>query len=197
MIYFNLFPRTGSSFMATLCKHVLDSEITVIREPEKYKDNINQVVIFRNPYNTISSLIDRSRYHSFLKDENTSWTAGIDEEIKSRNHEYIKFIDLAIENFSNLQTGIFEDVIANPIDFLKKTGKRFDLNIIERPNPIETALEELKNMHSQGEDINYGHYVREKDKNRLQVEEAVRSSEFLKKSFEKYQIFAEMVKTSN
>lgn len=197
MLYFNLFPRTGSSFLATLCSNVLRTEIAVIREPDRYKDHINQVVLFRNPYDTISSLIERTRNQGFLENENISWTNGIEQEIEYRNDDYIRFIDLAIENFSNLHTGVFEDVMQNPVDFLKTAGSRFDIKIIENQNPIDIALDSLQGMHVEGKSINFGHYIREKNENRLLIEQAVKNAECLKKSFEKYQIFAGMVKNDS
>lgn len=197
MLYFNLFPRTGGSFLANLCSNVIQTEIAVIREPEKYKENINQVVVFRNPYNAISSLIDRARYQNFLKNKNSSWTNGIEKEIESRNDEYIRFIDLAIENFLNLHTGIFENVMENPIDFLKAAANRFDLKIKERSDALDFAVESLNSFHSAGQPIDYGHYVREKDSNRLLIEETVKNAECLKKSFDRYKIFAEMVKNDS
>lgn len=193
MIYFNLFPRTGSAFFANLSQEVLKTSRLVIREPERYKDNINQVVVFRNPYDTISSVIDRTRHSAALRENNMYFADQVEKDIEYHNLEYLKFINLAIENFSNLHTGIFEDVMQDPVSFLKAAGNRFNIEISENPNAVEKAINLLKTKHTSEAARDFGHYIRPKDETRLLIEGNVDKAQCLKESFEKYKIFAGMV----
>jgi len=197
MIYFNLFPRCGSAFLATLSSYILDSEVKVIREPDKYKDKINQIVVFRDPFKTLSSVIERSRYTSFLQNKSISWTSGLDQEIEYHNKEYIRFIDLALDNFSNLYCGVFDQVMTDPVSFLKKAGTTFNLKTFDNVDAVEMTISTLKNRHKSDSPTDYGHYLRDKDMNRLLIEESVTGSKCLDESFDKYKRFVEMVSSAD
>jgi hypothetical protein len=143
---FNSPPRSGNVFLTYLFSMFVDEPVNKCLEIKRYSDKTEkQAAFFRNPYDSIPSMIIKSR---------VEWggPVGVDNIGDLQNSisifakEYLEAIKEAKANASNIYIGKSEDMMNDPIGTIADIALFFDFEVhnkqISNNNQI---VEEIKN----------------------------------------------------
>jgi hypothetical protein len=188
---FNSPPRSGNIFFTYLFYLFIRGNAIKTLDIKKYSDKSQkQAVFFRNPYDSISSTIVKSRFDCGL-----SFNEGdIDEihiTIETYAKEYLEAIKEAKLNFANIYTGKSEDIMKDPVGKIKDIALFFGLTIKDKQDwtndqvlkEIERLMFETKKIRvdKSGNKIQEslmtdhdGHMPREKIKERVLVDNLIK-----------------------
>ena len=125
---------SGNTFAMYLLNKTLNCQIeSLSHESRDLNKNGNQVFLLRNPYDCISSAIERhldTVNTDSLEDEiiNINNIDDLVNEMNLYTNEYYSFLKKA-KNKKILFSSTFEFLTLNPIGFVKKASKFFDIEI--------------------------------------------------------------------
>lgn len=197
-LIFNSYYRSANVFLSFLSNRLGNFSSTTNHDPEIYSDKTKkQVVMFRNPYDCIPSLIVKRRVDSDVQLPTFSNPFGVEIDITRAAQEYIYYTEKAKENFDNIYVGHFETMIKDPIYEIKKIAKFFNLQVATINSSFEEIYEEIRqSMLSQPGPVNAenlltshdGHMPREKTEERLAVEQYVKNCDLsiMKECYDAY-----------
>lgn len=196
-LVFNSFYRSGNIFLFLLSRRMVHYNVGAQHEPSLFLDlDVRNVVMFRNPYDCIASVIVKRRVDFGTSLPEFLESGEIENDIISAAKEYINYIKETEKNFNNIYVGNFETMIKDPIGEIKKICKFFKLSIKTdfnyNMNKIYSEIEkEMYESPGPAGSINLmtdhdGHLPREKTKERLRVEEYVKNSSIVKECYDLY-----------
>ena len=187
-IVYNSFPRAGNVYSGSLSSIFFDSMFSTVHIPEIFSvKELDNVTIFRKPEDAISSLINKQSQSS------------IKIEIDALTHKaisgcelYRSYMHYAKINKDRIYIGRFEDLIEDTVKHFENVAKKFnrDLNLDYHSN--------FKNVKFSGKlwDDKYdGHFPRDKDEVRLDIEEKVSSLSCIKELNKEYESFIDIFLT--
>lgn len=124
---FNSPPRSGNVFFTHLFSMFINQECTKCLDIKKYSDKSQmQAAFFRNPYNSISSTVVKSRIDQGLDFDNLD---NLKNDINAWAGKYLEAIIEAKSNSSNLYLGKSEDFMADPMSTLKDIALFFGFTL--------------------------------------------------------------------
>jgi hypothetical protein len=191
---FNSPPRSGNVFCTYLFHLFIRGNASKTLDIKKYSDKSQkQAVFFRNPYDSISSTIIKSRIDCGLS-FNEEDLDEINYTIEVYAKEYLEAIKESKLNFSNIYTGKSEDMMKDPIGTIKNIALFFDLKLKNKQGldndqvlkEIERLMFETKKtrVDKSGNKIQEslmtdhdGHMPREKIKERVLVDNIIKGLE--------------------
>lgn len=202
---FNSPPRSGNVFCVYLFDIFINSNVSKCLDIKKYSDlSQKQAAFFRNPYDSISSTIIKSRFDCELSFNETD----IDEiyySIGVYAKEYLEAIKESKINFLNIYTGKSEDMMKDPVGTIKDIALFFDFKLKDRPGlnnnqvleKIEKLMFETKKtrVDQSGQRIQEslmtdhdGHMPREKIKERVLMDNIIKNmkSEVITECYNEY-----------
>jgi hypothetical protein len=191
-IIFNSFPRSGNVYLAAISSQLFlamreTTVITVVHMPEVYSaDEIINVAIFRKPEDCISSIIYKNT-EGDIDNEAIELTA-----LKECN-QYKKYIKYAKASHEKIYIAKFDEIIEDSLTHLVNIGKIFDSPFIEN---YEEKFNSINRNGKMWTDKYHGHYPREKDDNRKNIENVVGSLDFIKEINQEYEDFILKYKTA-
>jgi hypothetical protein len=133
MFLFNSTPRSGNVFCTYLFSIFINSNVNKCLDITKYSDKSQkQAVFFRNPYDSISSTVVKSRVDCELS-FNEEDMDEINYSIEVYAKEYLEAIKESKLNFLNIYTGKSEDMMKDPVGTIKDIALFFDLKLKDKP----------------------------------------------------------------
>jgi hypothetical protein len=191
-IIFNSFPRSANVYLAVISSQLLlamreTTVAMVVHIPEIYSaEEIVNVAVFRKPEDSISSIIYKN-------------TEGdIDNETIELNalkecNQYKKYLKYAKASHEQIYIAKFDEVIEDALTHFVNISKIFNTPLIEnyeeKFNYINFSGKIWKDKHD-------GHYPREKDNKRKNIEDIVGSLSFIKEINQEYEEFMLRYKTA-
>jgi hypothetical protein len=191
---FNSPPRSGNVFFACLFRLLIHGEASKALDITKYSDKSQkQAVFFRNPYDSISSAVVKSRFDCELS-FNEEDLDEIRYTIEAYAKDYLKVIKESKLHFSNIYTGKSEDMLKDPVGTIEDIALFFGITIKDKQDwtndqvlkEIERIMFETKKIRvdKSGNKIQEslmtdhdGHMPREKIKERVLVDNFIRGLE--------------------
>ena len=188
---FNSTPRSGNVFLTFLFRTFIDHPVTKCLEIEKYSDKSQkQAAFFRNPYDSISSSVVKSRIDCNLSFEEKDMQ-DIEYGIIAFAREYLEAIEEAKLNYSNIYIGRSEDMMKDPISTIENIATFFDFSIADITKTTnEEVVEQIKQRMFETEKTRVGesgttikenlmtdhdgHLPREKTKERLLLDSVIK-----------------------
>jgi len=191
---FNSPPRSGNVFFTYLFHLFIRGNAIKTLDITKYSDKSQkQAVFFRNPYDSISSTVVKSRFDcelSFNEDDLDEIRYSIETYAKG----YLEAIKESKLHFSNIYTGKSEDMMKDPVGTIKDIALFFSLTLDNRQGldndqvlkEIERLMFETKKIRvdKSGNKIQEslmtdhdGHMPREKIKERVLVDNFIKGLE--------------------
>ncbi len=184
MLYINQYPRSGGVFLSHLSSFVLDTQTKVIRDPNRYSDDINQISVFRDPYSVIPSII----YRNIDKDFTESMVNGA---VSFHLSTYFEFLESASKNINLLYIADFDSVMKNPVDFLHKVADRYSILKVDTENAVNKTKDLMINNGLASE--KGGHIPRAMENSRTMIEEIVSHNTEIKIAHERFKNLMEAV----
>lgn len=186
----NAFPRSGSVFFASALNMIKiqgDVMMASLHIPHIIdNDRINTAVILRNPYDALSS-------HSYMRYIQSSKKFKVEEEsesIKFHLDDYMEYIKYVKENKNKefLYVVDFDKMIKDPMGEIISLCHKFGFTYQNKIINNQTILSEVKNNLSRNSlmDDAQGHMPREKNEERLKIEEFIRSLSFIDEAYQEY-----------
>lgn len=188
----NAFPRSGSVFFASAINMAGiqgDVMMASLHLPHIIdNDRLLSAVVFRNPYDAIAShTYMRFRQHNpDFGDLNNE--ANIDV-IKFYLEDYMTYVNYALESKDKdfLYLVNFEKMISDTVGEIDNMCNKFNLEYRNKISNDE-VYSNIKDNFTRGNlmDDAQGHMPREKDSNRLKVEEFVNNLSFIEDVYTEY-----------
>ena len=144
---FNSPPRSGNVFCTYLFDIFIGGNVTKCLDIKKYSDKYQkQAVFFRNPYDSISSTIIKSRIDCGLSFNKTD-LKEINYSIEVYAKEYLEAIKESKINFSNIYTGKSEDMMKDPIGTIKDIALFFGFKLKDKEGlDNDQVVEKIKKV---------------------------------------------------
>jgi len=200
-LIFNSYYRSGNVFLGFLFSKLSNYPQTQHHITELYSDtDVKNVVMFRNPYDSISSVIIKRRVDSKVDLPSLDNDFDLSFEIDSLSEEYLHYVKEAQDNFNQIYVGHFETMIQDPIAEIRKICKFFNLTFLEPNKSFEELYNEIKEelFNREGpagaENLmtaHDGHMPREKIEARILVDQLVKESNSLKLK-EAYETYSQL-----
>jgi hypothetical protein len=191
-IIFNSFPRSASVYLAAISSKLFlamneTTAITVVHIPEIYsaKEVIN-VAIFRKPEDCIASVI-------YKNTEGNVDNEGIEYIALRECNQYKKYIKYAKASHEQIYIAKFDEIVEDSLTHLVNISKIFNTPFIEN---YEEKFNSINRNGKMWTDKYHGHYPREKDDNRKNIENVVGSLDFVKEINKEYEDFILKYKTA-
>jgi len=191
-IILNSFPRSANVHIAAISSKLFlvtyeADAITVVHLPEIYsvKEIIN-VAIFRKPEDCISSNIYKNTEGS-IKNQNIEYSA-----LKLCN-QYKKYIQYAKTNHDHIYIAKFDEIVKDTLTHFINISKIFNTPLTEN---YEEKFNSIDRSGKIWTDKYEGHYPREKDYKRKNIDNVVGSLDFIKEINQEYEDFILKYKTA-
>lgn len=198
ILIFNSFYRSANVFLCFLANRMIDCAATTEHDYNLYSDKSKkQVVMIRNPYESIASCIHKRRVDgkSILPTDKDSY--GIEKEIELIAEEYLNYLESTKNNFNNIYVQNFEEMKKDPFQTMKNIASFHNLELRKEFNSsYEEVYEQIKDeMFATRTDIQEhlmtmhdGHLPRDKNNDRIIIEKYVNDPniEIMKKCFDTY-----------
>ena len=191
-IIINSFPRSANVHIAAISSQLFlvtreTEAITVVHLPEIYslKEIIN-VAIFRKPEDCISSNI-------YKNTEGTINNEGIEPSALKLCNQYKKYIKYAKASHENIYIAKFDEIVEDTLIHFVNISKIFDTPFTEN---YEEKFNSIDRSGQIWTDKYEGHYPREKDDKRKNIENVVGSLGFIKEINQEYEEFILNYKTA-
>lgn len=184
----NAFPRSGSVFFASALNMVgiqEDVMMASLHLPHIIdNDRILSAVIFRDPYEALAS-------HTYMRYKNVGAPMGsinIDD-VRFYLDDYMTYVEYALKckDKDFLFIVDFNKMAGDPIETINSLCGKFNLTYRNKITN-EELNSNIKNNLTRGNlmDDNQGHMPREKDSDRLKVEEFINSLSFIEDAKKEY-----------
>ena len=185
MITINSYQRSGNVFFSLSIYSLTGISVRALHDSNLYYDHLTpQVAIFRNPVDAISSKIYKDLDEHILNNTNhMSELDIIQRELKFDVEEYKKYVIDAMSNKKNLVIISFNDIKFDSDVISLKVLSHFKIKLREKK--VGKSMKELMTDEKLVDKYS-GHLPREKDENRLLIEEIVRDSEDIKEAIDAY-----------
>jgi hypothetical protein len=190
-IIFNSFPRSASVYLAAISSKLFlamneTTAITVVHIPEIYsaKEVIN-VAIFRKPEDCIASVI-------YKNTEGNVDNEGIEYIALRECNQYKKYIKYAKFSHEQIYIAKFDEIIEDSLTHFVNINKIFNAPLTENYEEKFNSIDRSGQMWT---DKYHGHYPREKDDNRKNIDSIVGSLGFIKDLNQEYEEFISKYKT--
>lgn len=191
-IIFNSFPRSANVYLAVISSQLFlamreTTAITVVHIPEIYSvEEIINVAIFRKPEDCISSII-------YKNTEGNIDNEGIEYTALREYNQYKKYIDYAKASHEQIYIAKFDEIIEDTLTHFVNINKIFDTPFTEN---YEEKFNSINRSGKIWTDKYDGHYPREKDNKRKNIESVVGSLGFIKEINQDYEEFISKYKTA-
>ena len=202
---FNSPPRSGNVFLIFLFKLLISDKVNKCLDIKKYSDKTQkQAAFFRNPYDSISSAVVKSRIDVDLP-INEEYIQNIGFTLEWYAKEYLEAIKEAKANKENIYIGVSENMMNDPIstitdialffNFELKDGKKYkNIEVLEEIKQImltETKTRVMDDGRVIVENLmtdHDGHLPRKKIPGRILVDKIIKDleSDILKECYNEY-----------
>jgi hypothetical protein len=191
---FNSPPRSGNVFCTYLFSIFIHGDVNKCLDIAKYSDKSQkQVAFFRNPYNSISSTVVKTRIDCALS-LNEEDLNQIKYDIEFYAKQYLEAIKESKLYFSNIYTGKSEDMMKDPVRTIKDIALFFGLATKDKQDwTNDQVLRQIENLMFETKKIRVdksgnkieeslmtdhdGHMPRDKIKERVLVDNIIRGLE--------------------
>jgi LPS sulfotransferase NodH len=188
----NAFPRSGSVFFASALNMAgiqEDVMMASLHLPHIIdNDRLMSAVVFRNPYDALAS-------HTYMRFRQHNPSFGdLDTEpnkdvIKFYLEDYMTYVNYALENKGKgfLHIVDFEKMTTDTVGEINSLCEKFNLTYRNKISN-EQIFSDIKNNFTRGNlmDDAQGHMPREKDSDRLKVEEFINKLSFIEEAYLEY-----------
>lgn len=194
----NSYPRSGSVFLGkSLQEYKVDvAYLYSLHLPYLHdNENINTIVIFRDPYECIAS-------HVYMMSNREGGISRDNEQlmkfITTCVRNYMLYIDYYIKNKDrqHVYGTTFENMKANThkvcVEILEQFKYHYDKNAVTSDKSVERQLFEMKKMGDRD-----GHMPREKTSSRLELEQFIKGLDILDEAFQKYKHVEDLLTSKN
>jgi len=138
-------PGSGNTFCSTLLAEALGYWVETKHQPHILNEKINQITLFRNPYDSVLSSLERhfQDLHPDLKpfDLNNS------DEVRENIKQYVRLYNIYLDDYQKdyIYPATYEYLRSRPIDFLTSVENFFDLKIINKNIDEYKVVEKIIN----------------------------------------------------
>jgi hypothetical protein len=181
-IIYNSFPRSGNVYSGSASSYFFNSMHATVHIPEIFSiKELDNVTIFRKPEDAIASLINKqSKSDIKLAEEKIMKESLVACDL------YRNYMRYALENKDLIYIGKFEDLITDTVKHFENIAKKFNRNL--NPN-YESNFKKAEFLGKVWDDRYDGHIPRPKDEVRIDIEEKVKSLEFIQELNKEYEEF--------
>jgi hypothetical protein len=183
-LVFNSVPRSGQVFLSNIAQKAYNMPMSTAHLPEIFgvKD-IYHVSIFRNPSDSIASLLNKFRERfAFLEiADNLNFDFSVKEAVKT----YDKYLNAVSSNLDNVHVIRFEELVQDYRPVIEGISNRFSL-VANSGYEAQIVLDRASPIWLDKYD---GHMPREKDRLRLIIEDQVSSMRVVQELTERYHAF--------
>ena len=191
-IIFNSFPRSANVYLAAISSQLFlamreTTVITVVHMPEVYSaEEIVNVAVFRKPEDSISSII-------YKNTEGDIDNEAIELTALKECSQYKKYIKYAKASHEQIYIAKFDEIIEDALTHFVNISKIFDTPFTEN---YEEKFNSINRSGKMWTDKYHGHYPREKDDKRKNIDDVVGSLDFIKEINQEYEEFILKYKTA-
>ena len=191
-IIFNSFPRSANIYLAVISSQLLlamreTTVATVVHIPEIYSaEEIVNVAVFRKPEDSISSII-------YKNTEGKIANETIELNALKECNQYKKYLKYAKASHEQIYIAKFDEVIEDALTHFVNISKIFNTPLTEN---YEEKFNSINRSGKMWTDKYHGHYPREKDDIRKNIEDVVGSLGFIKEINQEYEEFILNYKTA-
>ena len=191
-IIFNSFHRSANVYLAAISSQLFlamreTTVITVVHMPEVYSaEEIVNVAVFRKPEDSISSII-------YKNTEGDIDNEAIELTALKECSQYKKYIKYAKASHEQIYIAKFDEIIEDALTHFVNISKIFDTPFTEN---YEEKFNSINRSGKMWTDKYHGHYPREKDDKRKNIDDVVGSLDFIKEINQEYEEFILKYKTA-
>ena len=176
-------PGSGNTFCSVLLEEALGYWVETKHQPHILKEKINQITLFRNPYDSVLSSLER--HFQDLHPDIKSFDLNNIDEVRENIKQYVRLYNVYLDDYQEdyVYPATYEYLRSRPIDFLTSVAKKFDLKIINKNINEHKVIEKIINNKNSSEHRKK-RLVPVKEKEDLK--KFLRSNDSLRQLYERY-----------
>jgi hypothetical protein len=141
-------PGSGNTFCSVLLEESLGYWVETKHQPHILNEKINQITLFRNPYDSVLSSLERhfQNLHPDLK----PFDLNNQDEVKNNVKQYVRLYNIYLDDYQKnyIYPVTYEHLRNNPIIFVKSIANFFDLKIINEDINEDKIVKKIINTQN-------------------------------------------------
>lgn len=132
MLIINSSPGSGNTYCSVLLEETLGYWVEVFHRPDSLNETRNQITLFRNPYDSILSALEKhfQDVHPSLQ----PFDINNEDEVRHNIKNYVRLYNIYLDDYKkdHIYPVTYEYLRNDPIDFVRSVANFFNLEIANK-----------------------------------------------------------------
>lgn len=132
MLIINSSPGSGNTYCSVLLEETLGYWVEVFHRPDALNETRNQITLFRNPYDSILSALEKhfQDVHPSLQ----PFDINNEDEVRHNIKNYVRLYNIYLDDYkkNHIYPVTYEYLRNDPIDFVTSVANFFNLEIANK-----------------------------------------------------------------
>lgn len=132
MLIINSSPGSGNTYCSVLLEETLGYWVEVFHRPDALNETRNQITLFRNPYDSILSALEKhfQDVHPSLQ----PFDINNEDEVRHNIKNYVRLYNIYLDDYKkdHIYPVTYEYLRNDPIDFVTSVANFFNLEIANK-----------------------------------------------------------------